>query len=126
MLLSATGLTISRHYCNDQLIDVGLITLADNCLETEACENSCLHDKEMEKPDHCEDDTIKFETAGDYFVSSFSFDFNNVPSIDLFFTFQILSEDHSTPNSSTGKVLSYKKPPIPNEVVLSQIQSFII
>ncbi len=126
MLLSATGLTVSKHYCGDQLIDIGLITLADNCYETDACESHCPYDIEMENSNHCDDETIKFEATSDFFVSSFTFSFGNIQLIDLFFTTQIISVEQSTANSSSFKVLNYKKPPTSQEVVLSQIQSFII
>lgn len=126
MLLSGTGLTISKHYCKDQLIDVGLFTLADKCFETNACESDCHHDTGMENSNHCDDDTIKIESTGDFLISSFAFSFDNVQLIDLFFSTQILSEGFSTANFSTPKLLNFKKPPLSHEVVLSQVQSFII
>lgn len=124
MLLSATGLTISKHYCDNQLIDIGFITPADKCFEINAC-NNCHHDDEMENANHCDDETLKFEKTSDYFVSFYSFRFDNVLPTDLFFSSQILSEDQRTVKFTAYRLLNYKKPPVPNEVVLSQVQSFL-
>lgn len=126
MLISASGLTINFHYCQDQLFDFALIVPADNCRETGAHDNHYDHNGEMDKSNHCDDETIKIESTSDYFVSSLSFDFEKVHLTDLFFTTPLIFEDQSITNSTAVAVLNYKKPPVPQEVVLSQIQSFLI
>jgi len=126
LLISATGITINLHYCQDQLIDMALITPAEDCCESVAHENHCHHDLDIGDSNHCDDETVKFESTSDYVVSSYSFSFENDYAFDLFFTAQIIVEDYNTIETTTAIVQNFKKPPNPQEVVLSQIQSFLI
>jgi hypothetical protein len=80
----------------------------------------------MENSNHCDDETIKLESTDDFFVSSYSFDFDEVHHIDLFNRTTILLEDPCSANKTPGEIFNYKKPPLLPEVVLSQIQSFLI
>jgi len=113
------------HFCQGYLYDLALIAPAHDCCETDGIEDTCHHDQDQDKSHHCVDDTIKVESTNDFFVSSYSFDFENSHSFDLFFTTQLLIENPMTDESTVVGVLNYKKPP-PQEVVLSQIQSFLI
>jgi hypothetical protein len=126
ILLSVTGLTINLHYCQDALYDIALNSLAENCYENGAHENCCHPDPDMKNSNHCDDETVKVESTDDFFVSSFSFDFEDVHQIDLLFAIHILSENQRTSNNHESEVLNFKKPPILAEVELSQIQSFLI
>ena len=56
------------------------------CGPTGAHDNHYDHNGEMDKSNHCDDETIKIESTSDYFVSSLSFDFEKVHLTDLFFT----------------------------------------
>lgn len=124
LLLTATGMTINMHFCQGYLYDLALIAPAHDCCETDGIEDTCHHDEDQDKSHHCVDDTIKVESTNDFFVSSYSFDFENSHSFDLFFTTQFLIENPMTDESTVVGVLNYKKPP--QEVVLSQIQFFLI
>ncbi len=126
ILLSATELTINLHYCQDHLYDFALNAPAHNCCETGEHENHCHHSSDMDMSNHCDDETIKVGSTDEFFISSYSFDFSNVHTIDLFLTNEILLENQSTANDAKTIVLNYKKPPTHQEVVLSQIQSFLI
>ena len=86
LLLSATGMTINLHYCQDQLFDLALIRPADNCCETGMHENHCHHDADMANSNHCDDESISFESTSEYVVSAISFSFENAHSFDLFYT----------------------------------------
>ena len=126
ILLSSTGLTVNLHYCQDALYDIALNSPAESCIENGAHENCCHPDPDLENTNHCDDETVKVESTDDFFISSFSFDFEDVRQIDLLFPIHILSENQRTSNNYESEVLNYKKPPIPPEVVLAQIQSFLI
>jgi len=126
ILLSLTGLTINLHYCQDTLYDIALNSPAESCYENGAHENCCHSGPDMENSNHCDDETVKVESTDDFFVSSYSFDFKDVHHIDLFNRTLTFLENQRTANSTNSEVLNYKKPPILPEVVLSQIQSFLI
>ena len=126
ILLSLTGLTVNLHYCQDALYDIALNSPAESCYENGAHENCCHPDPDKENTNHCDDETVKVESTDDFFVSSFSFDFEDVHQIDLLFAIHILSENQHTANKTESVVLNFKKPPTTPEVVLSHIQSFLI
>jgi len=126
LLVSATGMTINLHYCDGHLYDMALNAPAHDCCDADMDDNVCHHHHDQSKPDQCDNETIKLESAKDFFVSSYTFDFDNVHSIDLFFPTQLLIEESVTDESPVHRILNGKKPPPTQEVVLSQIQSFII
>ena len=126
ILLSVTGLTVNLHYCQNSLYDIALNSPAESCYENGAHENCCHADPDMENSNHCDDETVKVESTDDFFVSSFSFDFEDFHQIDLLFAIHILSENHRTSNNYESEVLNFKKPPILPEVELSQIQTYLI
>ena len=126
ILGSTTGMTINLHYCQDTLYDIGLNKPAQSCCDTGSDKKHCHHGSILKKPHHCKDETIKVESTDAFLVSSYTFGLNKAQTIDLFLTAQILLENQSTTKKATNEVLDYKKPPTPQEVVLSQIQSFLI
>jgi hypothetical protein len=126
ILLSLTGLTVNLHYCQDTLYDIALNSPAESCCENGAHEHHCHPDPDMDNSNHCDDETIKVESTDDFFVSSYSFDFDDVNHIDLFNRTLLFLENKLTANNTESEVLNYKKPPTLSEVVLSQIQSFLI
>ncbi|MCK4921623.1 MAG: hypothetical protein KAS71_11295 [Bacteroidales bacterium] len=128
LLLSGTGMAINLHFCQDQLYDFALIVPAHDCCEDGGIhENHCHHDSDMGHSNDCRDETIIIESTSDYFVPAFSFIFCSDHSSDLFFTTQsIYDNNQSTVKSIDNLELNYKKPPTSHEVVLSQIQLFII
>ena len=126
ILLSLTGLTVNLHYCQETLYDIALNSAAENCCESGAHDHGCHPGPDMDNSNHCEDDTVKVESTDDFFVSSYSFDFDDVHRIDLLFSTHIFSGNQHTANKNESEVLNFKKPPTTPEVVLSQIQSFLI
>ena len=126
ILFSVTGLTVNLHYCQDELYDLALNSPAEDCCDNEAHDHPCHHDAGMDSSNHCDDETIKVESTDDFFTSSYSFDFDDADYIDLFYRTPILLKNQSTAKNATSEVLYYKKPQIKREVVLSQIQSFLI
>ncbi len=126
ILLSLTGLTFNLHYCQDTLYDIALNSPAESCCEDGAHEHHCHPDPDMDNSNHCDDDTVKIESTDDFFVSSYSFDFEELQHIDLLYTTHTLADNQRGANNTESEVLNYKKPPILPEVVLSQIQSFLI
>ncbi len=125
MLVPATGLTINMHFSQGHLYDLAFNAPAHDCCETDPDDNMCHHDHDRSKSHHCDDKSIKIESSQDFLVSGYSFDFENSYSFELFGTSPWLPESPDTEKSFTARIIDFKKPP-PQEVVLSQIQSFLI
>ncbi len=125
ILLSATGLTINMHFCQDQLYDFALSASAHDCCGSGGHEKHHPMDSEMDNTDLCDDGTIMIESTDEFFMPAYSFNFDDIRQIELFYPTHILT-NQSTTNSALSKLLVSKKPPTPQKVVLSQIQSFLI
>ncbi len=125
MLFSVTGMTINMHFCQGHLYDLAFNAPAHDCCEYETNKNACHHDHDMAKSHHCDDESIKIESSHDFISSGFTFDFKDSHSFELFGTSQLMPESPVAINTSATRIFHYKKPP-PQEVVLSQIQSFLI
>ena len=126
ILLSFTGLTVNLHYCQDGLYDIALNSPAKNCCESGMHDHHCHPDPDRDNSNHCDDETVKVESTDDFIVSSYLFDFDDLHQIDLFNRTLIFIENQQSSKNYESEVLDYKKPPIPPEVVLSEIQSFLI
>ena len=122
ILVSSTGFTINMHYCHDQLIDLALLAPAHSCCDTETDGASQTQDN----CPGCQDESVILEPGDDYVVSAITFDFENTHSTTLFLTSVILTSFQGIDESTKNEVPWYKKPPPFQEVVLSQIQSFLI
>lgn len=125
LLFSATGMTINMHFCQNHLYDLAFNAPAHDCCESDMDDNVCHHDHDMAKTHHCDDESIKIESSHDFLASGLSFDFDNSHSFELYSTSQLILESPESEKSFTNRIFNYKKPP-PQDVVLSQIQSFLI
>lgn len=125
ILVSTTGFTINLHYCHDQLIDLALFSPAQSCCDT-AKEDPCEADNTISKKNHCEDESIVVETTDRFVSSSYVFSFENSHSIDLLLTASIIFNDQGVREQIVTEPPWHKEPPPCQEVVLSQIQSFLI
>lgn len=124
VLLSTMGITVNMHFCHDQLIDLALYAPAESCCGGNAF--MCHTGEEgVEATSHCDDESIVLEALEDFMASTFAFNFEYSHSFELFSTSQFMIDSPVAKNISTSRILNYKKPP-PQEVVLSQIQSFLL
>lgn len=113
------------HFCHEQLIDMALLGPAQSCCDTNA-ESPCNSEDVISKTNHCEDESIVVEPGDDYVVSPVTFNFENTHNTSLFLHSVILNYFQGIDESSKNEVPWYKKPPPYQEVVLSQIQSYLI
>ena len=125
ILVSTTGFTINLHYCHNQLYDLALFSPAHSCCETSS-EGQCHAGSTMSKMNHCEDESIVVESTDDYVGSFYTVSFENNNSIDLLLTASILIHIQGAEDGITLKPPWHKEPPPYKEVVLSQIQSYLI
>lgn len=125
LLISTAGMTINMHYCQDQLYDLAINSPAHDCCESNMNDNACRHDHDMAKSHHCDDESIKIEASHDFLVSGLSFNFENSHSFELFSTSKLMLKYPDIETLVATRILNYKKPP-PQEVILAEIQSFLI
>ncbi len=122
ILISSTGFTINMHYCHDQLIDMAFLAPAHSCCDINEDDPS----QSQDSCPGCQDESIVVEPGDDYEVSAKAFNFENSHSTTLFLSSVILNYFQGIDESTKNEVPWYKKPPPYQEVVLSQIQSYLI
>ena len=125
ILVSTTGFTINLHYCHDQIYDLALFSPAHSCCET-ANQGHCHSTGDLANMNHCEDESIVVESTDDYVGSSFTVSLENTHSIDLLLTASILFNVQGSDDEIVTEAPWHKEPPPYQEVVLSQIQSYLI
>lgn len=125
ILVSTTGFTISLHYCHNQIYDLALFNPAHSCCET-GSQGHCHASGDLANMNHCEDESIIVESTDDYVGSSFEINIENSHSIDLLLTASILFNVELSDDNTVIEAPWHKEPPPYREVVLSQIQSYLI
>lgn len=125
LIVTVSGMTINLHYCGDHLYDMAINTAAHSCCDFNEEDTACHHDHDKGKMDHCNDKTIDISKTNDFVISGFSFDFENYHFSELFLITPVTIENSLTDSAPVRKIISDRKPP-PQEVVLSQIQSYLI
>ncbi len=125
ILISITGFTLNMHYCHDQLIDLAVFSPAQSCCDT-GDKGPCHADGDIGKMSHCVDESLQVGSTDDYVGTSFTFSFENNLSIDLLLSATILNDFQGTDQLHPDEAPWHKEPPPYQEVVLSQIQSFLI
>jgi hypothetical protein len=123
VVTTVTGLTINLHYCQDHLYDLALFSSAHSCCETGG---QCHMPAEGNNMDHCEDSSIHVESTGEYLGSFSTFSFETSNAIDLIWIEQLDFDPGRYAELFTLKTFWYQEPPPPNEVNLTDIQTFLI
>lgn len=123
-LLLFTGLTVNLHYCQNGLYDIAFNSPAAKCYEEGAPDHhQCRPGQGLHHPNQCDDMTVMLESTDDFYLSSNSFSFHGITSIVLN---RGTSRFPDKPGKAGIEVPHFRKPPTPNKVILSQIQSFLI
>ncbi|TFH26981.1 MAG: hypothetical protein E4H10_05375 [Bacteroidia bacterium] len=125
ILVSTTGFTISLHYCHDKIYDLALFSPAHSCCEA-GSKSQCHASGDMDPANHCEDESIVVESTDDYIGSSFTVDLENTLSIDLLLTVHVIFQVQGAEDEILIEPPWHKEPPLYQEVVLSEIQSYLI
>ena len=125
ILVSTTGFTINLHYCHDQIYDLALFAPAHSCCESPR-QGHCHATGDLANMNHCEDESIIVESTDDYVGSSYEVSLENTHSIELFLTASILFNVQGSDEKIVIDPPWHKEPPPCQEVVLSQIQSYLI
>jgi len=114
LLLSTSGLTIHKHYCESALVAVSLIP---------SIEDACDSDMPMDK-DTCRDDHQEFSIESPIVLLSINFDMT--PSFEWLSIVQIiLNQDFTHLNQSTNFLADISPPPSEPDIYL-RVQSFLL
>ena len=65
LLVSSSGILISKHYCLDELVDVALFSKAKSCQESNVIESEHRTDKPIIQKKNCCKDEVAFEKLED-------------------------------------------------------------
>ena len=125
ILVSTTGFTISLHYCHNEIYDLAVFAPAHSCCEA-GSGAQCHASGDMDTSNHCEDESIVVESTDDYVGSSFAVNLENTHSIDLLLTANVLFHVQGPDDEVLIEPPWHKEPPPFQEVVLSEIQSYLI
>jgi hypothetical protein len=125
ILVSTTGFTINLHYCHSKIYDLAVFAPAHSCCEA-GSEAQCHAPNNIDNANHCEDESIVVESTDDYVGSSFAVSLEDVNSIDLLLNASILFHVQGPDDEVLIEPPWHKEPPPYHEVVLSQIQSYLI
>ena len=125
ILVSTTGFTINMHYCHDKIYDLALFSPAHSCCEA-GSKAQCHASGDMDPANHCQDESIVVESTDDYIGSTLTVDLENTHSIDLLLTAHVIFQIQGTDDEVLIESPWHKEPPPFQEVVLSEIQSYLI
>ncbi len=125
ILISVTGFTVNMHYCHNQLIDLALFSPAKSCCD-KGGQEMCHPGNEVSNGGHCLDKSLQVGDTDDYVATAFSFELDHVADFDLLLTLSTPYKFQGAQPILAGSAPWYKEPPPCREVVLSEIQTFLI
>lgn len=110
VMISTMGMTVSKHFCGDELIEVTILTTPDSCCDSPT---GCCHNE-----------TTSLKVKDEFSVASFTFDFSQwglqLPPLP-----QIEQLQQTMP--TTVEMVTHTPPPPPRlQTVLSRLQSFLL
>ncbi len=107
VLVTTMGMTVSAHYCGDELKSIDLISTSDNC-----CGDSCSD---------CQNEIIEVDIEDDFTISLFNIDLTSdfilLPALIQLFHVSIYTENEE-------QVAYHKPPPLKIQTVLSDLQVY--
>jgi len=125
ILVSTTGFTINLHYCHGKIYDLALFSPAHSCCES-GSRGHCHATGDLAGMNHCKDESIILESIEDYVGPCETISLESTHTIELFLTASILFNVQGSDDEFVREAPWHKEPPPTQEVVLSQIQSYLI
>ena len=128
LVVATTGITVSVHYCHEQLIDYGIFSEAETCCTTGMNDTGHMQcSPEMTPGSHCEHKTISVEPVEDFFSVSPDIQIK-AKVINLFAILPVVSIEKSS-EFNTSLLLPSNPgelypPPVKGKISL--IQSFLL
>jgi hypothetical protein len=125
ILVSTTGFTLNLHYCHGKIYDLALFAPAHSCCEA-GSRAHCHEAGDMNTTNHCQDESIVVQSTDDYIGSSLEVNFAPTESIDLLLSALVLFQMQGPDDEVLIEPPWHKEPPPYREVVLSEIQTYLI
>lgn len=115
LLLSTTGVTISKHYCGDILKNIAINTEPEHCCEEDEMPMGCCHD---EAQHYSLDDDLRLQ----------QYDLKlDPPSIAYLISYcTVLVETHNDDFENQHLNFVFKSPPRAEPDIYISVQSFLI
>lgn len=111
LMVSTAGITISRHYCGEELISASINMEAKLCCDAK---DGC-----------CENETCHFEVKDDYMVAAKT-DNHQIAVLNILFPIcSFTSTQRLAPENKTSTALHYKFPPPERRTCLSLLQTYL-
>jgi hypothetical protein len=108
LLLTTVGLTISKHYCGDNLVSVSVFSEQESCCDGPGC---------------CHNESFTVKVEDDFSATSFIYDFQEL-AIVLPVLMQLQNEELPVKELA---VVSFETPSPPNlHTVLSRLQTYLL
>jgi hypothetical protein len=130
LFLTTTGMTVSVHYCNHALYDIGIFSSAESCCaplgtgHKKDAHHFCTLDGNHQ--DHCEDQSIVVEPVDDFFSSAYRADFRHQIDADVPLLSTYASGLFFRASSHMAEISERDNAPPGIKVEPSFLQSFLI
>jgi len=109
LLTSTAGLSITRHYCGDKLVEIGIYKEPAPCCDMDGC---------------CHNETSFFQVKENFFTPDNSVSFQNTLQDLLFSMVFVVVEYHPVQLVPDLLPFAESPPPLPLHTALSLFQSF--
>lgn len=111
LLIAITGLTISKHYCGEELVSTSLFSEAESCCESSDC---------------CKNETETYQLDEDFSVSSIT-EIPELMQLDLFAVALVLLTCEIDESENRHNFILADLPPPPKiQTALSTRQSYLL
>lgn len=125
MVLVTTGVTITQHFCHNQLQNTGIFTLNENCKEIKSCcgaaEVAHCKSEQAQKDDCCKNENVFVKFLSQFTVNKSEQVAVFVPLSEMFDIFSI--DSYPVFNRI---VVSLKHPPSPAHDVQVLFSTFLL
>lgn len=114
ILMSTIGMSVSKHFCGEYLMQKSVIVQVEPCCDSEQMPEDCCHDE-----------LDNFSIEDDYQITKTAYNQELIP-INSFINTNLLQLSSPDDKSVFTSVLVESPPPIPDEDIYIQVQSFLI
>lgn len=114
ILMSTIGMSVSKHFCGEYLMQKSIIVQVDPCCDSEQMPEGCCHDE-----------LDNYSVEDDFQLTEITYNQELIPINSYIFT-NILQLSTPMDNVVFNAALKESPPPIPDTEIYIQVQSFLI
>lgn len=130
LLVATMGMTISLHYCQHKIYDIGIFSKAESCCMVHAGihatpnNGSCSYG--LSSQNNCQDEALQLSTVDNFLTSVFHFDYDKYSFTLLNIINYELRELISFSHNHIHEVPFWNPPPNGTLAVLSRLQTYLL